>query len=324
MTATGVGRRDGAALARGLGAPRHRLRRLHPHHRASPPRRGREAPAGGPRQRPRRHLPRHYEGLYCVSCEAYYLEDDLLPGNLCPIHERPVELMREENYFFRLSAYADRLLEHYEAHPEAVEPETRRNEVLSLIRGGLQDFSISRTTFDWGIPLPWDETHVMLRLVRRADELHHRRGLRRRPRAVRADVAGEHPLDRQGHPPVPRRLLAGDADGRRRRAADAGLGARVPHRGRQEDVEDEPHGDPPVPADSTTSARTPTATTACGRSRGAPTGTSRGSRWSSATTPTSRTGSGTWRAVCSRCSPRTTTASSRRRPSRASRTTCPR
>ncbi len=68
--------------------------------------------------------------------------------------------MVEENYFFRLSAYADRLLEHYEAHPEAVEPETRRNEVLSTIRGGLQDFSISRTTFDWGIPLPWDPKHV--------------------------------------------------------------------------------------------------------------------------------------------------------------------
>jgi methionyl-tRNA synthetase len=101
-----------------------------------------------------------YEGWYCVSCEAYYLESDLLEGNLCPIHERPVEFFREDNYFFRLSAYAERLLEHYDAHPGAVQPETRRNEVLSLIRGGLQDFSISRTTFDWGLPLPWDETHV--------------------------------------------------------------------------------------------------------------------------------------------------------------------
>ena len=102
----------------------------------------------------------HYEGLYCVPCEAYYVEADLLPGGLCPVHERPVETLREDNYFFRLSSYADRLLAHYEAHPEAVQPQTRRNEVLSLIRGGLQDFSISRTTFDWGVPLPWDETHV--------------------------------------------------------------------------------------------------------------------------------------------------------------------
>jgi methionyl-tRNA synthetase len=101
-----------------------------------------------------------YEGLYCVSCEAYYTEGDLLEGGLCPIHERPVELFQDDNYFFRLSAYADRLLEHYESNLEAVQPETRRNEVLGVIRGGLQDFSISRTTFDWGVPIPWDPAHV--------------------------------------------------------------------------------------------------------------------------------------------------------------------
>src|SRR6266508_493710 len=100
-----------------------------------------------------------YEGLYCVSCEAYYTEDELVDG-MCPIHGRPVERMSEEKYFFRLSAYAARLLQHYERRPEAVQPETRRNEVLSLIRGGLQDFSISRTNFRWGIPLPWDPSHV--------------------------------------------------------------------------------------------------------------------------------------------------------------------
>ncbi len=100
-----------------------------------------------------------YEGLYCVSCELYYTEDELIDGK-CPIHERPVERVTQENYFFRLSAYADRLLEHYEREPSRVEPETRRNEVLSLIRGGLIDFSISRTNFDWGIPLPWDPEHV--------------------------------------------------------------------------------------------------------------------------------------------------------------------
>jgi methionyl-tRNA synthetase len=100
-----------------------------------------------------------YEGFYCVACEAYYTEEELVDG-LCPIHARPVEWLREENYFFRLSAYADRLLERYEAHPGAVEPEARRNEVLSTIRGGLHDFSISRTSFRWGIPLPWDPRHV--------------------------------------------------------------------------------------------------------------------------------------------------------------------
>jgi methionyl-tRNA synthetase len=100
-----------------------------------------------------------YEGLYCVSCELYYTEAELVDGN-CPIHGRPVERMSEENYFFRLSAYADRLLDHYGQHPEAVQPAVRRNEVVSLIKGGLQDFSISRTSFDWGIPLPWDPRHV--------------------------------------------------------------------------------------------------------------------------------------------------------------------
>jgi methionyl-tRNA synthetase len=100
-----------------------------------------------------------YEGLYCVSCELYYTEDELVDG-LCPIHERPVERVTQENYFFRLSAYQDRLLELYEGEPERVEPESRRNEVLSLIKGGLLDFSISRTNFDWGIPLPWDPKHV--------------------------------------------------------------------------------------------------------------------------------------------------------------------
>ena len=100
-----------------------------------------------------------YEGLYCVSCEAYYVEEDLVDG-LCPIHHRAVERVKEENYFFRLSAYQDPLLEHYAAHPGAVESEVRRNEVLSLIRGGLRDFSISRTSFDWGIRLPWDPRHI--------------------------------------------------------------------------------------------------------------------------------------------------------------------
>jgi methionyl-tRNA synthetase len=100
-----------------------------------------------------------YEGLYCVSCEAYYTEDELVDGK-CPIHGRPVERMSEENYFFRLSAYQDRLLEHYERTPSAIEPEARRNEVLSVIRGGLRDFSISRTSFAWGVPLPWDPKHV--------------------------------------------------------------------------------------------------------------------------------------------------------------------
>src|SRR6476659_10080155 len=101
-----------------------------------------------------------YEGLYCVGCELYYKEDELDDGQRCPIHGTVVEHVTEENYFFRLSRYEDRLLAHYTEHPEAVQPAGKRNEVLGLIKQGLLDFSISRTSISWGIPLPWDERHV--------------------------------------------------------------------------------------------------------------------------------------------------------------------
>ncbi len=109
-----------------------------------------------------------YEGLYCVPCEAYYTADELLPDEsgaagavgLCPVHLRPVEIVTEENYFFKLSRYQDALLEWYEANPDAVQPESRRNEAIGFIRQGLLDFSISRTSIAWGVPIPWDPRHV--------------------------------------------------------------------------------------------------------------------------------------------------------------------
>jgi methionyl-tRNA synthetase len=104
----------------------------------------------------------HYEGLYCVGCEAYYTEKDLdQPGNVCKVHHRPVELVKEESYFFRLSRYGDKLLEHYAQNPSFIRPQSRLNEVTSFVREGLSDLSISRTTFDWGVPVPDDPRHVM-------------------------------------------------------------------------------------------------------------------------------------------------------------------
>jgi methionyl-tRNA synthetase len=100
-----------------------------------------------------------YEGLYCVACEAYYSEAEL-DGDLCPVHHRPVELLKEKNYFFCLSAFSDRLLEWYAGNPGAVVPEARRNEALGLVRSGLQDISVTRTSIDWGVRVPWDEKHV--------------------------------------------------------------------------------------------------------------------------------------------------------------------
>ena len=100
-----------------------------------------------------------YEGLYCVSCEDYYTLEASDEGK-CPIHGRVLTQMQEENWFFRLSAFEDQLLAFYDEHPQFVTPETRRNEALSFIKGGLKDISITRTSISWGIPVPWDERHV--------------------------------------------------------------------------------------------------------------------------------------------------------------------
>ena len=100
-----------------------------------------------------------YRGQYCVACEAYFIEEELIEGK-CPIHMIETTYVEEENYFFRLSRFEDRLLKWYEDHPNAITPGFRMNEVLGFIKGGLNDFSVSRKTLTWGIPLPWDPSHV--------------------------------------------------------------------------------------------------------------------------------------------------------------------
>jgi methionyl-tRNA synthetase len=101
-----------------------------------------------------------YSGWYCVSDEAYAPENDPSKPVNCPDCGRPTEWFSEESYFFKLSAFQDRLLEYYEKHPNFIRPETRRNEVISFVKGGLRDLSISRATLKWGIPLPDDPSHV--------------------------------------------------------------------------------------------------------------------------------------------------------------------
>jgi methionyl-tRNA synthetase len=101
-----------------------------------------------------------YAGLYCVGCEAFKNEDELTADGLCPDHLIKPEWIEEKNYFFRLSAYQDRLLALYDERPDLVLPGFRFNEARSFIAGGLQDFSISRAGQPWGIPLPWDESQV--------------------------------------------------------------------------------------------------------------------------------------------------------------------
>ena len=102
-----------------------------------------------------------YKGLYCTPCESYWTERQLDEDGCCPDCHRPVQEVTEKAYFFRMSRYADRVLKYIEDNPEFVQPVARRNEMINFIRQGLEDLCISRTSFDWGIPVPIDEKHVI-------------------------------------------------------------------------------------------------------------------------------------------------------------------
>ncbi|GKV70395.1 methionine--tRNA ligase [Sporosarcina sp. NCCP-2716] len=102
-----------------------------------------------------------YEGWKCVPCESYFTESQLVDGN-CPDCGRPVDRVREESYFFNMKKYSDRLLQYYADHPEFIEPESRKNEMINnFIKPGLEDLSVSRMSFDWGIKVPGDPKHVI-------------------------------------------------------------------------------------------------------------------------------------------------------------------
>ncbi|NSL52874.1 methionine--tRNA ligase [Calidifontibacillus erzurumensis] len=102
-----------------------------------------------------------YEGWYCTPCESFFTERQIVEGN-CPDCGRPVEMVKEESYFFKMSKYVDRLLQYYEENPEFIQPESRKNEMINnFIKPGLEDLAVSRTTFDWGIKVPGDPKHVI-------------------------------------------------------------------------------------------------------------------------------------------------------------------
>jgi methionyl-tRNA synthetase len=104
--------------------------------------------------------PGHYEGFYCPRCADFKTDEELLEGNRCPIHEIVLEREVEDNYFFKLSAFQERLEKLYADSPDFVGPQTRYNEALSFIKGGLNDVSLTRARLTWGVPVPWDESHV--------------------------------------------------------------------------------------------------------------------------------------------------------------------
>lgn len=102
-----------------------------------------------------------YSGWYCTPCETFFTERQLGEGHTCPDCGRPVELTQEESYFFKMSKYADRWLEFINSHPDFIQPESRRNEMINFVKQGLDDLCVSRTTFDWGIKVPFDHKHVV-------------------------------------------------------------------------------------------------------------------------------------------------------------------
>lgn len=102
-----------------------------------------------------------YEGWYCTPCETFFTERQLAEGGLCPDCHRPVEKTKEESYFFKMSKYADRWLKFIEENPDFIQPESRRNEMVNFVKSGLEDLCVSRTSFDWGIPINIDPKHVV-------------------------------------------------------------------------------------------------------------------------------------------------------------------
>ena len=156
-----------------------------------------------------------YEGWYCPRCADFKAENEIEEGNRCPIHHIELAREQEDNYFFRLSAFQEPLERLYAEQEDLSRPSTRYNEALSFIRSGLRDVPLTRHKLTWGVPVPWDPEHVFyvwfdallnyysaLSYARPGEDLTQRSGP---PTAT----------DRQGHPALPRRLLARAADGRR-------------------------------------------------------------------------------------------------------------
>ena len=215
---------------RGVGRARHLQRRLHPHHRAAPRRGGAGVPADDLRHR-RHRAQGTYEGSYCVPCEDYYTEERARRRQL-PDPRPPGRARAEENYFFKLSPFEDRLLEYYEAHPDAVQPERKRNEVLGLHqRRACEDFSISPRRRLLGHPAAVGREHVVYVWFDALINYITAVGYGDDPAERFARGGPPTPPHRQGHPPVPLRVLAGDAAWRRAWTRRARVRARLAARG---------------------------------------------------------------------------------------------
>ncbi|MEJ7718719.1 MAG: methionine--tRNA ligase [Thermoleophilaceae bacterium] len=179
-----------------------------------------------------------YEGFYCPRCADFKTDAELLEGDRCPIHKIVLEREREDNWFFRLSAFQEPLERLFAERPDFVLPAGRYNEALAFIRGGLNDISLTRSRISWGVPVPWDDRQVFYvwfdALLNYYTALTYAAPSEN---LVGSLLAADRPRDGQGHPQVPLGVLAGPADGGRHRAAAAPVRPRLPAHGRGEDVE---------------------------------------------------------------------------------------
>ena len=259
---------------------RRRQRRLHPDHRAA-------AHASGCRSSGRRCTTRARSTRASTRALLRGLRGVQAPGRAARRRRRRQavpdprppgrDASRRRTTSSGSRAYADPLLALLRRQPRLRAARERpQRGASSFVKQGLQDLSITRSTFDWGIPVPWDDTHVLYVWIDALLNYATAAGLRHRPGAVRPALAGRRAPRRQGHPAVPRRHLAGDADGRGPRAAAQGLRPRLAARRRREDEQVQADRHRARARSSTSSARTRSATTSCGRSSSARTARSPG------------------------------------------------
>ena len=182
---------------------------------------------------------RDYEGLYCVDCERFYTEKELLPGNVCPTHNRPVELISEGNYFLRIEKYREQVLEHIRRNPDFIRPERYRKEALNMLSEPLTDLCISRpkARLDWGIELPFDSNYVTY-VWYDAFWAYVSHPATNDPELRREGVAQHRAFHRQGHPEDPRGVLAADPARRGAAAVQASQRSRMAQFRRRADVQE--------------------------------------------------------------------------------------
>ena len=193
----------------------------------------------------------HYEGMYCTPCESFFTESQLVDGK-CPDCGREVQPAKEEAYFFKMSKYADRLIEHINTHPEFIQPVSRKNEMMNnFLLPGLQDLCVSRTSFKWGIPVDFDPNESKssygvlrglrsetcnLRMAGCAYKLYHRNRIRLRWKqhgAVSQIMAGRSASDRKRYHSLPYNLLANLFDGTGSSASKTGIRTSMAASGRR-------------------------------------------------------------------------------------------